>query len=656
MAVDSIVIPEKAKASIVVYINSLLAAKRNFDQFTNKLRAIDIGYSCYVAQKAGDIPAELDIDNLAKHDRVNIPLIVSQVDSLRAYFADVYLSGAPLFPVASGAQVAPVAEAFESLIDAHAVKGRYARQLMLAFTDAAKYDFCAVETSWGNLPPFLPALDDAQGKRDTTQDYNLTKLRRYDPYNTLWDYRVQPADHAYDAEYAGDIQLITRNLLKRKLNELSERNASMNAKDALSNARLNFSNEDGLYYTKGKERMDTSSYPTTYTMKPQISQFITSEVFRNGGTWEDYIATGSFGSAVTAYPNLSNMYELVTVFARIIPAEHHIKAPRRNSPQLWKFELINGRILISAERVATPHDMLPVLISQPHEDGFSYQTLSTAESQIPLQRAASDLYNVRIASAKRALNDRMIYDPEMVDPMDINSTSPAAKIPIKALRLGRSSKDAATVLPFDGQATAGALGDMQQTIQLSYMLTGLNPFRQGQTQKGNRTMAEFDSIVNFSDLRTRVLALMLEYQLFQPLKELLKFNILRNLDEVEITNPSTGQTYKVNRQDLLSAALEFRVGDGFTPKSKLMGTDDLQQALQFLQNSPELKGAYDVGGMFAHLMSLRGVKNLAQYAYTQQDKQTIVAQAMPIIQAMQAEQERAALAQQGGAPAAPQGA
>jgi len=644
MAVDAIIIPDKAKSSIVAYINSVLRAKRGFDQFNTKLRAIDIGYSCYVAQKAGDIPEELDIDNLAKHDRVNIPLIVSQVDSLKAYFADVYLSGMPLFPVASSAVASPVAEAFESLIDAQAVKGRYARQLMLAFTDAAKYDFCAIEAHWDSLPPFLPAMDDTQGKRDATQDYRLTKLRRYDPYNTLWDYRVQPADHAYDAEYAGDIQLITRNVLKRKLNELSERNASMNAKDALSNARLNFTNDKGLFYTMNGKQLDVTSYPTTYTMKPQISQFITSEAFRNGGTWEDYIATGQFGSSVSsAYPNLSNMYELVTLYARIIPAEHGIKAPRRNSPQLWKFELINGRILISAERIATPHEILPVLVAQPHEDGFSYQTLSAAESQIPLQRATSDLYNVRIASSKRALNDRMIYDPEMVDVMDVNSTNPAAKIPIKSLRLGRGLKDAVQVLPFDGNATSGILGDMQQTIQLSYMLTGLNPFRQGQTQKGNRTMAEFDSIINFSDLRTRVLALMLEYQLFQPLKEILKFNILRNLDEVEITNPTTGQAYKVKKEDLLQAALEFRVADGFTPKSKLLATDDLQQALMFMQNNDQLRGEYDLGGMFAHLMSLRGVKNIAQYKYSQEDKKAIVAKAMPIIQEMQAQQERAAL-------------
>ena len=615
-----ITVPKAAQTKILRYVDSLLTARRNFAAFNTKLTAIDVGYYCYRAKKAGDVAQEIDIDNLVRHDKVDIPLIVSQVDSLRAYFADVYLSGFPLFPVA-GADVKSneMAEAFEALLGNHALKARYPRQLMLAFTDAAKYNFVGMEVSWDSIEGFLPdaGTDDER--------YHLTKLRRLDPYNTLWDYRVNPADVATDGEYAGDVQLISRNALKTKLNKLAK--AKLNLQDnktAFNSGRLDTRDGKLTYIDKDKKPIAQSVAPINYAVKPQISQYINSTVFQNGGTWEDYINTGTLDRVTSAAPYLSNMYELVTIHARIIPSEYGLKAPRANTPQVWKFEVLNGNTLLSAAPARTPHGILPTLICQPHEDGFSYQTLSPAESQLPLQGAASDLYNTRIASAKRALNDRMLYDPDMIDPIDINSSVPAAKIPVRSLRLGKRLNDAAMHLPFDGNATSGALNDMNQTIQLSYMLTGLNPFRQGQTQKGNRTLAEFDSIINFSDLRTRVLALMIEFQLMQPLKDLLKFNILTNLKQVDFVDSLTGTQYQLDTSELYTKQVELKVADGFTPKSKLMSVEDLQQALMFIQNSPVLSQQYDVGAMFAHLMSLRGVKGLKQFAL-----QAAPQQAMP---------------------------
>jgi len=209
----------------------------------------------------------------------------------------------------------------------------------------------------------------------------------------------------------------------------------------------------------------------------------------------------------------------------------------------------------------------------------------------------------------------------MIDSIDMNSPVAAAKIPVRNLGLGKTLDSAAKHIPFESNATAGALLDMKQTIELSYLLHGINPFRQGQTVKGNRTMKEFDSIVAFSDLRVRMLAVMLEAQIFMPFKDILKLNILTNKDSITALNFNSGTSFTVNPEDFQDAVIEFKLADGYNPKSKIMSVDELQIAFQVLANAPNIGQDYNIGDMFAHMMSLRGVKNLQQYKFTPEEKQ-----------------------------------
>jgi len=331
------------------------------------------------------------------------------------------------------------------------------------------------------------------------------------------------------------------------------------------------------------------------------------------------------------------MYEVSTIYARIIPADFDLAAPRKNSPQVWKFRLVGANVLISAHPVLSAHDELPIAVGQPIEDGLSYQTRSIAEGHMAFQNTASNLYNTRIASSMRAINDRMLYDDTMIDPTDINSPVPAAKIPVRNITMNKTLNDAAKQIPFDSRGTDSALSDMQQTVDLSYMLQGLNPFRQGQTVKGNRSVAEFNSIINFSDLRTRLLALMLEVQIFLPIKDNLKLNLMIHDVDLTGTNHRTGAPIKLSAEELRTANFEFKLADGYNPRSKILATDDLTAALQFISQTPQLAGQYNIGELFAHLLTMKGVKHVDEYLYSENETQSILSKAMPIIQRMQAQ-------------------
>jgi len=322
----------------------------------------------------------------------------------------------------------------------------------------------------------------------------------------IWDYRVEPAMVSDTGEYAGYVELMGRVALKRLLNLYSAEGTGLSIKEAISN--------------KHGVSAVTAGQPITYINKPQISPYINSTAYQQGGTWLEWLEGNQAESGV--YPGYSNMYEVATIYARIIPADHGIVAPKANTPQIWKFQVVNEQVLIYARPEISPHDRLPIMLGQAMEDGLSYQTR-----------------NVRISGAKRAINDRGIYDANLIDEDDINSTVPAAKIPARNLKMGKTLKDAYMPIPFQDGSSVGAMQDLQQTLQMSNMLFGINPFKQGQTVKGNRTLGEFQTIDNGAGSRTRLIALMVEMHIMMPLKDIIKLNIIANKERIRTYTPQS---------------------------------------------------------------------------------------------------------------------
>lgn len=631
---NALVLSQKSQDSLVKYASSILEAKRRFTQFTAKLTAIDVAYACYKAKLSQDAqPFDgVDLQKLLPSDDTSIPIIASQVDSVVAYLVDVFLSGYPMFPVVSPSKDKQIAEKFEAIVDNHATKGRYARQFQMAFKDAAKYNFTAIEGRWDSVAEFSKSLglllDPSKKDSKLDTDQYLTKIRRLDPYNTIWDYRVAPADVSETGEYAGYVELMGRVALKRLMNKYSKQKIHMNVKLAISNK--NGVSASGRQI--GGDNIAAAGKPITYIDKPQVSQYIDSTAYAQGGTWLEWLEGQQAAQGI--YPGYSNMYEVATLYARIIPSEHGIITPEANTPQIWKLQVVNEQVLVYAAPEDTPHDRLPIQIGQAIEDGFDYQTRSIGEAQMPFQRAASDMYNIRISSAKRSINDRGIYDASVIDPVDINSPTPAAKIPVTNLKMGKTLKDAYMPIPFQDGSTQGAIQDLQQTLNMSNLLFGINPFRQGQPVKGNRTLGEFNSIDNGADLRSRLIALMMEMQIFMPLKDSIKLNIITNKNTIKALNFNTGELHTADPGEFIDTVIEFKVADGFTPKSKLADTQQLQIAFQTLQQLPNLSAGYNMPDMFSHLMSLAGVKNLSQYQYKPDDQRAIMAAAMPFLQQM----------------------
>jgi hypothetical protein len=608
--VDKIVrLSSESQRRLVTYARSILEKNNQFQDLRRKMDNIDVAYARY-QESAEQAEASDGVDvragntgcDVFANDDVVPPIVVSQVDSYVAYLAEVFLSGQPLFPIVSNPTKRKAAEILEALIDDHAIIGGYARQLLLFLRDGCKYNFSALEVDWDSIDQFSVLNDVTRGTGQSIQrkPKKFTRVLRLNPRNVVWDWSLAPGDVAEHGDYAGHISQMSRTKLKRQLNKWSIEHKAYNVEKAmLSSGSVN---PDGF---------------GNYYPDPTISNYqVNSTRGRNAAPNWDYWFEPGKNSGRRGPPVLDTMYEKFVLYARIMPAEFGIAAPQPNTPQIWKLIFINGNILVYAERIISAYDYLPVLFGQPLEDGLNYQTQSIAEGEIPFQAAANTLFNIRFAAARRAVSDRALYIPDMIKPSDINSKHPAPKIPVSITALSQKGiDDAYKQIPFDMRGTETTIQDASLIVQFSKELHGVNSPRQGQFQKGNKSVQEWTDTMGGSDGRMRLPALVLEHQVFSPLKSMISLNILQYGEDGHVVSHLTGNELEFKISELRAANLSFKVADGYTPKSKLASTEVIAGGMNLIMNSPMLQQAYGASlpSMFAHFMSLSGVRGFEQY-------------------------------------------
>ncbi len=489
----SLIIPSKDSQQFVQdYLTRILTEHNKHQDYLDKMEVIDKSYARYISNldpttgiATGEgIDAATQPVGVVNMPSTTPPVVVSQVDSMVSYLADVFLSGYPMFPVVSNPANKVAAEQLEVLLDDHATLGGYARQFLLFFKDGIKYNICAMEADWAAIDQYTLADTMLEPGVNKVQKDNksFTKLRRLDMYNTFWDRTVSPGDIALEGDYAGYIDILTRTKLKRLLNKLGNDNEAFNVREALASTLTD----------------------SAYRMHPQISQYVSTRKPTTGMDWSRYITGNSSSDNTVGDDN----FEVIRFYARIIPADFQMSVPMPNTPQIWKFIVVNQKILVHAKRIISAYDYLPILFGQPLEDGLGYQTQSVAESNIPFQEAAKTLFNIRFNAARRAVSDRALYDPDLINSTDINAAVPAPKIPVKSNRLdNKTIADAYHQIPFDARGTESALQDAVTIIGMSKELSGLNSPMQGQFQKGNKSVKEWTDTMGNSDARLRMPAL-----------------------------------------------------------------------------------------------------------------------------------------------------
>ena len=567
-----------------------------------------------IYQREGDLTTEQRRAKVAnrsgdpnKFQNIVVPVVKPHVETATAYQSSVFLTGVPMFGVVSHADFIDEALQLETIIDNHATYGGWTREFLMSFRDGFKYNFAPMEITWDRQVSWTVETDIAFSPTEAKPKETIwsgNKLRRLDPYNTIVDPSVHPTEVYSKGEFAGYTEMMGRIALKKFIAELPDKQT-----------RVTAAFEAGEGVASVSDDPESANY-----YRPTIN--VDQDLIRltpDGINWMRWASLNEADNNI----QYKDHYEVTTLYCRILPQEFAIKVPNRATPQVWKLIIINHATIIYAERQTNAHNWLPVLIGQPMEDGLGYQTKSVATDAEPFQQVASAFMNSIVHGRRRAVTDRLLYDPSRVAQAQINSPNPSAKIPVRPAAYGKDISDAVHQFSYREDQAVMGIQQISELLKLSDHLQGQNAARQGQFIKGNKTREEFATTVESSESRDQMSAILYEAQVFIPFKHILKINVLQYQGTEVLHSREKQQAVSIDPAALRKATLEFKISDGLVPSSKIVSSENLAVALQTMGSSPAISTGYNITPLFSYLMKTKGAdlrafeKTQEQIAYEQ---------------------------------------
>lgn len=590
-------IPTKAQEGIIQFHRQCYNLLNQQWNLREQMRTVDLLYMREQDLTQENTRAKLmnKVGDPTRYQNITVPVVLPQVEAAVVYQSSVFLQGTPIFGVVASPLYEDQAMQMETIIEENSVRGGWTRELMMAFRDGFKYNLSAVEVTWDRkvtaaLDSDVTFADGRQGRpKEVIWEGNC--IKRLDLYNTFFDSRVEPSKMHTEGEFAGYTMLKSRIALKQYLSELPDK--------MIQNIPTAFASGMGST-TVGGAGVESYYIPN---VNPNA---VLNKDIRSTTNWLAWAGVeAESGKHGIQY---RNMYEVTVLYGRILPSDFGLNVPSRNTPQVWKFIIVNHQVLVYAERLTNAHGYIPILFSQPNEDGLTYQTKSLANNVAPIQHVNSALVNSMIAASRRAIADRGLYDPSRVTEANINSANPSAKIPVRPAAYGKPLNEAYYPIPFRDDQSQYAMQKMGLLSQYANVISGSNPAKQGQFVKGNKTQSEFESVMNNANGRDQLTSMLLESQLFTPMKEILKTNMLQYQGGVSYFSPSRNKQVTIDPVELRKAVMAFKVSDGLTPADKLINSDIMMVAMQTIGQSQQIGANYNIAPLFSYLMKTQGAE------------------------------------------------
>jgi hypothetical protein len=587
MTVPTILSKKSAEKVVEFLKHSTTAMQANWS-VREKLTSLDLQYmretdrtveqrKAKAANQAGDV---------TKFQNIVVPVVMPQIENAVTYQQSVFLSGYPIFSCVSLPEFAEEANQIDTIMGEHSIHANWVVNLLQALRDGFKYNLMAVEVDWAQERTAVATA----GTTETKVVWEGNKIKRLDLYNTFWDTRVKPSEVAEVGEFAGYHELKGRLAFKQFVANLPIKSKITEAMDSAEqpiDSGQTFGNYGNFYFPLLN--------PSSLIARDKMGTF-------NWGAWAGY-EKSSKGMQYKDY------YLVTTLYARILPSDFDIVAPAKNTPQIWKFYIVNNQVVIYAERMTNAHNMLPIVFAQPLDDGLGYQTKSMTETVEPFQSIISAFANATMAAQRRGISDRKLYDPSRISPAAINNDNPNANIAVRPSAYGQELSKAVYAFPFQDSQFQYNQANMQGFLAMANQATGLNPARQGQFVKGNKTKFEYADVMSNANGRDMTVSLMLEGGFFTPVKKMLLTNILQYQGQATVPNPMTGEVVAVDPVALSKATIVMKVTDGLTPSDKIIDGDTLTQAVQLLMSDQgAISSEFNMGDMVSYLFSSRGAK------------------------------------------------
>lgn len=518
-----------------------------------------------------------------------VPMVMPQIETATGKMAATFLEGSPIFLAGADPENEDAALQYNTIVKENSTRGGWDAELIRVFRDGYKYNVCGFLVDWGTEQTFAVKNDESNNPKRVDVTWSGNVLKWLNMYNTFWDWRVRPCDVASDGDFVGYSELLPLAKMKKYTNSLFQLVPPEVTVEALNSS-----------CSAGGPGAANESYYI-----PSVAMHTNSAISRGPvNDWRSFFGVELSNNADTV--KYQHAYVRTTMYVRIIPSTFDLEVSDKNHPQIFKLVVINDSVLLECVRMTNLHDLFPVLLAQPYDDGLELQTSSMAENLMDLQDTTSALWNATLFSKRRAVADRGIYNPKFIDKKDIDTNNPAAKIPLRAAAYDMDISRAYYPIPYRDEQSPHFVNTANALERYSYVAAGTNQMEQGQFVRGNKTKSEVDDVMEGTASRERLSIIAVRSKLLIPARRLMLINTLQYQQGTTYVNTEEKKAVEIDPVKLRNATLFFQIGDGFSPLDREMSTEEYAVALQTLQSVPAIGSEYRVGDMFAYLMQLRG--------------------------------------------------
>jgi hypothetical protein len=133
--------------------------------------------------------------------------------------------------------------------------------------------------------------------------------------------------------------------------------------------------------------------------------------------------------------------DIIWAYIDIVPRDW--KLSKEKYPETWLFCVAADSIVISARPVGLNHGMKPVAIVAPDYDGYSCLPSSRMGIVKDMQTLVDFMYSSHVMNIRKAINDMIVVDPEMVNIWDLQNPGPGKIIRMRRSAWGRGTIDQA---------------------------------------------------------------------------------------------------------------------------------------------------------------------------------------------------------------------
>lgn len=329
----------------------------------------------------------------------------------------------------------------------------------------------------------------------------------------------------------------------------------------------------------------------------------------------------------------------------IIPCEYEMpngkKLGEEDYPVKYIVCIANDSRVVKCEPLGYLHEHYTYSVSQLSPDDQNHLSSGIAELVQELQSVMTWLYNTRITSVRKVIQDRIVVDPEGVEMSDVAERKSVIRLKKGASRSGVERW--ITPLPVS-DVTQGHIQDAMALGQIMQLVTGINENALGQYSTGRRSAEQTRAVNSGAASRLKMYASLIWTQGIQPLGEDCLSNLRDGLDVAQIVRIIGVQAlsplspYAVNVQDIqnfsgitktdLIGNYDFQTLDGTSPSEKFDVADTLQEVLIQLLTNPQAAAilGLDARALLSEIAELKNVRNPERF-FLQPTQQAALMQA-----------------------------